>query len=215
MENIGKTWAELKALVSPLVKNLALQYDESTWDDSYRVFAIEDGTVYYCRILKSDPANEDQTDFETNFRSACNGRVRPTSLDKIPQVNAIPAVDPGMACFCPCAFGRPTPENPGIDITVSGAYWQMSGLTLDVEGAAAGDYIEMMVGYMAGDFVVVSLYGTRYYVRSSDHLDHNSVLRSNPIPQGMIMRLLYNFADAQNPSTPIVAGMYHMWRPYA
>jgi len=68
MVEIKRTWAQIKTLVD--TRYLNLQYDE--YDEAYELWAPEDVVIYVCTIDKSDPANDDQTDFENNYKSNSN-----------------------------------------------------------------------------------------------------------------------------------------------
>lgn len=65
-------WEQVRDRAS--TKILSLQYfDES--QDIYRVFAVENSVVFYCRILKTDPRNDDQIDFEDSYKNNCNKSI--------------------------------------------------------------------------------------------------------------------------------------------
>lgn len=65
------SWTELKARAS--ANNLAIQYA----DDSaiYYIFLIEGNISFYAHIVKTTPANSDQTDFETNYQPTANQKI--------------------------------------------------------------------------------------------------------------------------------------------
>jgi len=72
-----ESWSELKAHTSE--KTLAMQYED--YPKWYRVWAAENGMMYMCDIEKTDPANTDQTDFETNYKDDCNKPLQPKTDD--------------------------------------------------------------------------------------------------------------------------------------
>jgi hypothetical protein len=78
--DIRMTWSELKTVV--LTKTLFMQYMDK--GSIYDVWAAENGVVYRCKVQKDDPATEDQTDFENNYKASCNQAVTPRSPDGKP-----------------------------------------------------------------------------------------------------------------------------------
>ena len=69
--NFKITWADLKARIS--AKNMQMQYVEHS--NFYVVFGLENGNAIYTHIAKTSPANADQTDFESNYKSSANTKV--------------------------------------------------------------------------------------------------------------------------------------------
>ena len=138
------------------------------------------------------------------------------SADGIPQVNSIPAVYSKMACFCPPAAKEVTPADSYVDYTVEDDYVQMAGIIIEVEGAEAWDELKFQVGYMAGQtWVTVNEYGGKILITPEWKMSYLSPLRSNAIPEGLILRVSYIFKNAETTNKPKVSVMYHLWRPYA
>jgi hypothetical protein len=73
------TWTDFKA-VAITSKALKIQYAETSV--RYYLTAI-DGFIalYECEIPKSSPASTDQSDFETNYKTAANALIGPTITD--------------------------------------------------------------------------------------------------------------------------------------
>jgi hypothetical protein len=65
---LGVVWSDLKAFASS--RSLSIQYIQTA--DTYYLFAIDGSAELYSQISISSPANDDQTDFETNFKAAGN-----------------------------------------------------------------------------------------------------------------------------------------------
>ena len=66
---VKTTWTKLKPRIT--TNSLAIQYIEQA-DGNYFVFIVESSLIISCLIFNSDPANEDQIDFETNFKTNAN-----------------------------------------------------------------------------------------------------------------------------------------------
>ncbi|RLI54443.1 MAG: hypothetical protein DRP09_13040 [Candidatus Thorarchaeota archaeon] len=81
---IQLAWAELKNLVAS--KNLLLQYVEL--ETAYNVWTSEGNVIYRCRIDKDDPRNDDQIDFEDNYKDQCNKALIPRDQDGKPYARA-------------------------------------------------------------------------------------------------------------------------------
>lgn len=54
-------------------KNLRIQYIQSEY--KYRLLAFDDYLIYTCNIEIDTPANNDQDDFETNYKNLTNGNI--------------------------------------------------------------------------------------------------------------------------------------------
>jgi hypothetical protein len=65
---IRLNWLELKNFISG--KNIHLQYIERA--TNYHIIAIDGDLQVETHVKKTSPANADQTDFETNYKSAAN-----------------------------------------------------------------------------------------------------------------------------------------------
>lgn len=65
------SWTALKTLV--VSKGLLLQYQEGA--NYYQLFAIDYNIGYFFTMLKNDPADQDQLDFETNFKPTANQKI--------------------------------------------------------------------------------------------------------------------------------------------
>lgn len=74
---IKKTWLEFKNVVKN--KFLNMQYREL--DVEYIIWASEDGDCYQTSIRKSDIPDEDQLDFEQNYKDIINKPVVPKTPD--------------------------------------------------------------------------------------------------------------------------------------
>lgn len=69
MINMTKvSWLTLKSLQS--TKSIPFHYIEDS--DSYTIFINDGGIQFYSRLLKTNPVNLDQNDFEDNYKASSN-----------------------------------------------------------------------------------------------------------------------------------------------
>jgi len=147
----------------------------------------------------------------------------PRSADGLMQNTSIPGVDSKYMCFCQGVSGSPTPANPNIDFTVPQEFVsvQIMGAHAYVKNAADFDGISLEVGMdVPGQgWMTISKYAFSLPIipDSSGKFEFikETSKKSAPIPAGVTMRLIYEFADPQNPSTPKVGISYSLERPYA
>lgn len=71
------SWANFKTILSD--KNIKPQVKEKS--TGYLVFGYDHLIEYKCWIQKTDPTNQDQTDFENNYLSSCNKSIEVKDLD--------------------------------------------------------------------------------------------------------------------------------------
>lgn len=72
-------WASFKATCIT-TKNLNCQFSENS--SQYDLLGPDsNGILWRTSIQKTSPANSDQTDFETNYKSICNGKIQPSQID--------------------------------------------------------------------------------------------------------------------------------------
>lgn len=81
-----RSWNEFKNVL--FFKNLAIQFLDQI--DKYYVFAIDNNIWYEYFIAKQDPANEEQTDFETSYKPIANKET-----SQIVNINEIPSYKVG------------------------------------------------------------------------------------------------------------------------
>ena len=199
-------------------KSLPIQYVE--FGDRVKVIGPDaNGINWSVTLQKQNPDGSDNPEYVTfmsDFAPNANEKITPTAIDGTPQVNSVPSVDSKMACFCPPVSSDPTPQNPNVDYPVTDTFVQLFGMELEIQGAVKGDAIRFQVGYNGpSGWVTVSDYGGKKFVGSSFIFGFSSPRVSNPIPQGLILRLAYQFVNQDQPSTPSVSVMYHLQRPYA
>ena len=147
----------------------------------------------------------------------------PRSADGLMQNTSIPGVDPNYMCFCQGAKGSPTPANPNVDFTVPEGFVsvQIMGAHATVKNAADFDAISLEVGVdIPGmGWMTISKYAYSLPILSDTtslfKFDKETMKKSAPIPAGLTMRLIYEFADPENPSTPKVGISYSLEKPYA
>lgn len=74
-------WTTLKALKA--AKSLPFQYVESS--ATYTIVLVDANYIVFANVNKTSPTNADQTDFETNFKSAANGKnfIRSALFDPV------------------------------------------------------------------------------------------------------------------------------------
>lgn len=222
------TYADFISLCTS--RSLRVQYDDSS-DTVRQLFAYDGPQRYDAEVLHPNAAGvwpsglteaqeaqeaANLADFAAHYEGGANQPIVERSTEGLQQVNAVPGVDPKLACFCPPVSGDPTPAVPYVDYQVTDPFVQLFGMELEVVGAAKGDEIRFQVGYSGpSGFVVVSDYGGKKFI-SGDRftMSFTSPRVSNPIPQGLKLRQLWVFATPSSPSTPSVSTIYHLQRPY-
>jgi len=146
-------------------------------------------------------------------------KIEPRTLDGFPCVTAIPGIDPTSMCFCQGVSGKVSVAVPFIEWVVSYEYIQIAGLSLWVEGGEKYDTMDFEVGYyhpITEEFVVISCYGENIPIIVSSFYFHKEAQRvSNPIPQGLVLRISYVFKNPETANQPDIAAIYHLQRPYA
>jgi len=210
-----ESWADFKA-VAIIAKGLP--YQSQLVGEKYEMFAC-DGDIchkYTMLYVESPVPDSEQEDWEDNYKADSNQLTHPISSDMIPRVNAIPAIDPTMMCFCKDVAGEVSVASPYVEWQNSYTYVQMSGLDIEVNDAEKFDRVVFQVGYYVGeDWTTVSEYGGMSMILSYKHMKKEGNIKTNPIPQGLILRIKYIFSDDQTENTPDVSVTYSLWRPYA
>lgn len=84
---LGKSWSGFKTITAS--KGMSIQYDEDVWADSYYLFAEDDNITYDARVMKTDPRNADQIDFEDNYKASANARIDRTEDNPMPMTVAV------------------------------------------------------------------------------------------------------------------------------
>ena len=69
---IDKSWTDFKALLTSKADLMDYSTQYETVNGYYKIWIIEQNTMYVCMILIEDPASVDQDDFETNYKADCN-----------------------------------------------------------------------------------------------------------------------------------------------
>lgn len=82
--------------------------------DAWYVFACDGPAIHEARILKTDPASEDQTDFETAFSSLTGRNVTPV-LDYVNKNTVSPRTSDGKPIYLPNLFPG------GVTLYISGS----------------------------------------------------------------------------------------------
>lgn len=124
------SWNDFKTLVNN--KSLLIQCDDR--ESSYRLSALDGLFRYECSFLKSSPANSDQIDFETYYKSKVNqkiglGESQPFSIPAYrTKLNAIDSI-------------KTVPINTSLDIDFKLTEERyVTGGALIIENAEMGDY---------------------------------------------------------------------------
>ena len=103
------TWAQFKQICIT-EKSLRLQYiDHTTW---YYIFASDSIAQYWLEISQTDPRNEDQIDFEDNYKSSSNQDIQPHDTEGKCYVRAESRPLNCTTCFTTC--GDTDGDNPNI-----------------------------------------------------------------------------------------------------
>jgi hypothetical protein len=214
MQKLGKSWSHLKEILAK--KELILQCDEDIWDDSYYLFACDNRLIYDCRIFKTDPRNEDQADFEDSYKTDSNNSLSPKSLDGIPKIFTIPALD-DEACFCQGFKQTFNTTHLNLEWQVDLSWVKMQGIRIWFMGATRFDrVVRLSVGYYIGEnWVECGWWGRDIYLtgQSYEYITEDSCVKSMPIPRGLIIRLTYapSASAPENWSVDCV-GHFKLWR---
>lgn len=170
-----------------------------------------------CMINKSDPASDDQADFETNFKSNCNNRLNPIGTDGAPIAANTPFAEPLYRTKLD-ATTEPTQIVAGgvvnIDYTVPAERWVYGGEGL-VINAQPGDWYSACVvdalglipeAYRAAlceptpGYPVLNTYVPKQWVLVSGG-GQNTIFKINTYPliakvmQGLVLRVVYHAAE--------------------
>ncbi len=183
-------WADFKVLL--LKKNITHQYIEKAAD--YSVWFDEEHDRYYCAIPKSDPASEDQTDYETNFKAAGNWAIgtRPYAFAT------------GDFEFAPKAAiaSCPAGESEAILIAMCGTKYMNGGELITDGKAAFGDWVKCEVVdhdnlLQQGVDFVLKTWVEKWYVDWKSCKDLIQTPYAGLPPAGMYLRLTYNSTGAE------------------
>ena len=126
-----KSWTDFKALVSN--KGLGMQYENQT--EQYYIWAVEDGTIYYCRILITIPAGSDQEDFEDNYKDNAN---KPINLGEDRIMNSVEIRDTNAHTSSISDSRGYVPKTLIIDNALNQA------VTIQVQGSRETDFTPVM-----------------------------------------------------------------------
>lgn len=113
-------WTEFKSFI--LTKSLSIQFVES--NNVYAMWAT-DIVTHECLINKSSPASDDQTDFETNYKSAGNKAVRTEVVTQLEKEDKSLTLASDMQSFVGnvCTLSIQVPGNVGdIGRYIAGGY---------------------------------------------------------------------------------------------
>ena len=182
---------------------------------TYEIFAFDRDTIW----LSTLTSEEDKSDFEQNYMPESNKVDRVLSSDGLDVNASFPGIDPKNMCFCQGSAGKVSVATPFIEWPVPFASVQLTGMTLWVENAEKYDKMDFEVGYyhpVTEEWVCYSKYGYEITAIVASFYFHKEASRaSNPIPQGLYLRIAYAFKNPSTENQPDVSAVYHLQRPYA
>ena len=188
---IKLAWSDFKSAVT--ANNLSVQYVSA--DDSYTVYTANGSFELHCLILKTSPANADQTDFETNFMPSAN---KPLFM----QASAFAAKTVGAKKLFARNTGMQFALSSGANTcnhTISYPWVKLIGAEI-INGEAL-DYIDFEIyDTAAGTYSGIPNYKLNQF-GFSVNISPNFYSRECPydadLYQGMILRMTYNSVSAK------------------
>lgn len=188
------TWTQLKAFLTS--KQINVQYIDM--DDQYAIFS-SDGIFYmFCQMPKSSPASDEQTDFETNFKSNGNKKlstaVQPFADKTLPNGKKLFTRIHGISVNV-----QGSPDT--IDFVVPYAACKISGI--EVIGGHIGDKVSFQVldtptGTLSGvPNYMLNQFGFDMNV-AKDFYNYKSMYDADLI-QNMKLRVIYDATDEAFP----------------
>lgn len=205
-------------------KNLKLQYEDL--GSQFHVLGPDKGNITWeitldKQVLDGDGEtlipNPDALDFQNNFLS--------TSNQSIGQVDALGV--PLQAVQVPTSpFYVDTREGVFQSITQQAniiewknPYTQivLFGMKVDIQGTEAGDCFSLVeVGYYYNsNWISIDWFGKNYYFSGGNHVVTDvGHFKSDPMPQGLTMKLTYTFADPRSLIPKPCGVIFQFGRPY-
>lgn len=184
MQNIQLTSWESFKTICITQKNLSCQYQES--DDSYQIYGPDSGSIIWCSSIAKD-GNEDQIDFEQNYKSAFNWAIGQRSY-------AFATGDfdfIGDGAFFICAAGQSKfadylfPEDLYID-----------GGNIVLEKSVIGDWVEVGIFLPNKQDPLKTYIRQRFVPAAPTGSPSPNLIIKTPyaakIPRGLILRLTYH-----------------------
>lgn len=180
------------------------------------VYAWGDSLITKCpndQTHTIDPAMTTIVESQSVSEVQLTGKL---TSDGLPLVSSIPGVDSTNMCFCQGASAVVSTSLPFIQWQNSYSHIQLSGVSVWTKDAEPLDKLNFEVGYyVSGNWTPVTRYGDNIAILTDPwFMERRSDRVSNPIPQGLYLRVNYIFANPSTTNTPKVSVVYHLQRPY-
>lgn len=201
------SWTSFKALV--LNKELYMQYIEL--GRKYDIYASEGRFMWHCGIEKTTPENDDQGDFEDNYKSNCNQKI----LEPI-TINGFRKYNSGAKDLYRYSVKDTVTANgtKNIDKKFTENVYIYGGVYELVGDANNGDYLDIQVididnvlGYGAN--TILATFIENEYVNVERKFNEITSEDGNIIPTGVYLRAKYTAAGN---NTPILIVRYKLRR---
>ena len=139
------------------------------------------------------------------------------TVEGITQVSATPGIDPVNMCFCQGSSGIVSTTTPFIEWANTYTSVQLGGISLFVTDTEDFDKLNFEVGmYIDSVWTPITRYGDSIAILGDPFVYEREPGRvSNPIPQGLRLRVNYIFNNPQTANTPKLSVIYHLQRHYA
>lgn len=164
------SWADFKSLIA--AKGLLIQYSQFT--NTYDIFGPEAGSFLWHYSMLMDGGN-DQTDFETNYKSTANQPLEYRSKDGIPMIASAMFTDAlGFWVDGSTGYLQISAGQTSYATTNFSSIYKLNGVDIQWENANAGDYVNFDVGiYSGGDptnqstFIQMAQFANQYRLYGS------------------------------------------------
>jgi len=207
------SWVAFKSEIINL-KKLVPQYVE--YIDRYEIYAGDSPFIWQLTLKKNNEA--EALDFETNYKSSSNKSLLPLSADGLPLVATPPAVDPYLVDTREGIYHVFDKDHLTAEWVIPYSYIQLQGIRLDIKDTECGDSLDIVeLGYYVNEnWVQLGWYGKTLYFTGGNYIaDDHSNTKSNPLPQGIIIKITYKQFDVNSLSQKKCAIWFSFWRPYA
>jgi hypothetical protein len=194
---INVSWTDIKAFVT--ARTVPLQYYQST--NAYYLYATDGPFGMTCQIPTDGSDSSDQTDFETNYKTAANSSIRPNMVQVL-----------GADSLTLCPFGAllaPAANTlTNCDIPLP-ATMVLRGAQLFSSNAMIGDWFSLQVidkddvtgqGGTPDVPTILGTYLISWYVMPGVVNAVEDVSISQQLPQGVYVRVVYTSVGTTAPN---------------
>jgi hypothetical protein len=204
------SWSQFKSVVDS--KSISFQENDS--QGQYVLTAIEGVKTYQCSILKTSPANADQSDYETNYQANKNGAIIiPTKNNPSDVPTSLRIKGDVVTC--------PANTTTNFKLPLDDAAYRIRGAELQIVNGKAGDWISLWVTDDAGALGQGPNFRYINYIPKFSVFEHSTsgtapVIdivdddTSDALPQG-VFSLDLDYHNNQPASSPDVQLIINFW----